>query len=401
MHRLTKEQARRIAVRAQLLDSPRPTDLLEVVRRLTLLQLDPTAAVAPSADLVAWSRLGSSYRPDDLKQALEDGRTLFEQNALIRPMDDVGLYLAGATDWPIYEKQRVWLRDNDAFRRDVLELLRRSGPLTSRDIPDTCRVPWASTGWTNNRNVTQMLEYLMMRGEVAIAGRVGRERVWDLPERVYPSDVVVPPVEAAERTKNERRLAALGIARAKTTKVPVEPWDVGEVGEPAVVEGVKGEWRIDPSLLEGGFEGRTALLSPFDRLVHDRGRTEELFDFEYTLEMYKPAPQRRWGYYALPILHGDRLIGRSTRRRTARPESSTCTRSTRTPGSRRRSHGRCGPSSTISPRSSGWTSRPDWWRAVPRSRPRPRPAAATPASRAGTSSTSRAGASRQAGAPSG
>ncbi len=311
MHRLTKEQARRIAVRAQLLDSPRPTDLLEVVRRLTLLQLDPTAAVAPSADLVAWSRLGSSYRPDDLKRALEDGpRTLFEQNALIRPMGDVGLYLAGATDWPTYEKQRVWLRDNDAFRRDILKLLRTSGPLTSRDIPDTCRVPWASTGWTNNRNVTQMLEYLMMRGEVAIAGRVGRERVWDLPERVYPSDVVVPPVEAAERTKNERRLAALGIARAKTTKVPVEPWDVGEVGEPAVVEGVKGEWRIDPSLLEGGFEGRTALLSPFDRLVHDRGRTEELFDFEYTLEMYKPAAQRRWGYYALPILHGDRLVGK-------------------------------------------------------------------------------------------
>ncbi|HSS72952.1 MAG TPA: crosslink repair DNA glycosylase YcaQ family protein [Gaiellaceae bacterium] len=310
MHRLTKEQARRIAVRAQLLDSPRPGDLLEVVRRLTLLQLDPTSAVAPSADLVAWSRLGSSYRPDDLRQALEADRTLFEQNALIRPMDDVGLYLAGATDWPTYEKQRVWLRDNNAFRRDILKLLRSSGPQTSRDIPDSCRVSWASTGWTNNRNVTQMLEYLMMRGEVAIAGRVGRERVWDLPERVYPSDVVVPPVEAAERTKNERRLAALGIARAKTTKVPVEPWDVGEVGEPAVVEGVKGEWRVDPSLLEGGFEGRTALLSPFDRLVHDRGRTEELFHFEYTLEMYKPAAQRRWGYYALPILHGDRLVGK-------------------------------------------------------------------------------------------
>src|SRR6476661_1995421 len=119
MHRLTKEQARRIAVRAQLLDAPRPTDLLTVVRRLTLLQIDPTAAIAPSADLVAWSRLGSAYRPQDLKRALEDERTLFEHNALIRPMSDAGLVLAGAAEWPSYDKQRTWLSDNDSFRRDI------------------------------------------------------------------------------------------------------------------------------------------------------------------------------------------------------------------------------------------------------------------------------------------
>ena len=311
MHRLTKAQARRIAVRAQLLDAPRPSDLLTVVRRLTLLQIDPTAAVAPSADLVAWSRLGPEYRPDHLKQALEQDRTLFEHNATVRPMSDLGLYLAGRKEWTSYERPRVWLRRNDRFRRDILKLLRRSGPLTSRDIPDTAVVPWASTGWTNNRNVTQMLEYMLLRGEVAISARVGRERVWDLAQRVYPTDVVVPPAEQAERVKNERRLAALGIARAKTTAMPVEPIDVGDAGEPAVVEGAKGEWRVDPALLDGDFEGRTALLSPFDRLVHDRSRAEELFDFEYTLEMYKPAAKRRWGYFALPILHGDRLVGKA------------------------------------------------------------------------------------------
>jgi uncharacterized protein YcaQ len=82
------------------------------------------------------------------------------------------------------------------------------------------------------------------------------------------------------------------------------------VGEPAVVEGVAGEWRVDPAVLDGPFRGRAALLSPFDRLVHDRRRAIELFDFDYQLEMYKPAAKRRWGYYALPILYGDRLVGK-------------------------------------------------------------------------------------------
>jgi uncharacterized protein YcaQ len=310
VHRLTKAQARAIAVRAQLLDARRPTGLLAVVEQLTLLQVDPTNAIAPSADLVAWSRLGSSYRPDELRLALEQERTLFELDALVRPMSDLGLHLAGAAAAPGYGRSRAWLRDNDRFRRDILKLLRSSGPLSSRQIPDTCAVPWASSGWTNNRNVTQMLEFLMTRGEVAIAGRAGRERLWDLAERVYPPGVEVPSVEEAERGKNERRLASLGIARPTARKMPMEPVHVGDAGEPAVVEGVKGEWRVDPAFLGAGFEGRTALLSPFDRLVHDRVRAQELFDFEYTLEMYKPAAKRRWGYYALPILHGDRLVGK-------------------------------------------------------------------------------------------
>jgi len=310
VHRLTKEQARRVAVRAQLLDAPRPVDLLEVVRRLTLLQIDPTSAIAPSADLVAWSRLGAAYRPVDLRRALEDDRTLFEHNALVRPAADLGLVLARAVEWPRHERPRVWLRENDRFRRDILALLARSGPLSSREIPDTCVVPWASTGWTNSRNVTQMLEFLMMSGEVAIAGRVGRERLWDVAERVYPADVVVPSADEARRAMDERRLSALGIARSKTTAMPIEPIDVGEAGEPAVVAGTKGEWRVDPASVRDDFEGRTALLSPFDRLVYDRARALELFEFDYTLEMYKPAAKRRWGYFALPVLHHDRLVGK-------------------------------------------------------------------------------------------
>jgi len=120
----------------------------------------------------------------------------------------------------------------------------------------------------------------------------------------------VPAVEEAVRRRDERRLVSLGIARRRTTAMPVERIDVGDSGEPAVVEGVKGEWRVDPAALTDDFEGRTALLSPFDRLIHDRVRAMELFDFEYTLEMYKPPAQRRWGYFALPILHEDRLVGK-------------------------------------------------------------------------------------------
>jgi uncharacterized protein YcaQ len=171
-------------------------------------------------------------------------------------------------------------------------------------------VPWSSSGWTGDRNVIQMLEFLALRGEVAIVGRRKRERVWDLAERAYPADLATVPSDEARRIRDERRLRSLGIARAKSRTVPMEPADVGAAGEPAVVDGVAGEWRVDPRLLAQPFDGRTALLSPFDRLIHNRTRALELFDFDYALEMYKPAAKRRWGYFALPILHGDRLVGK-------------------------------------------------------------------------------------------
>ena len=154
-----------------------------------------------------------------------------------------------------------------------------------------------------------MLDFLMQRGEVAVAGGTGRDRLWDLASRVYPDDPAVPS-EEARRLRDERRLSALGIARSRGPECPVEPLDVGEAGEPAVVEEVRGQWRVDPALLGQPFTGRAALLSPFDRLLHDRKRMNDVFEFDYALEMYKPAAKRRWGYYALPILYGDRLVGK-------------------------------------------------------------------------------------------
>ncbi len=315
VHHLSRIDARRIAVRAQLLTQQRPTDLLDTVRRLSLLQIDHTSAVAPSADLVLWSRLGSSYSAQDLRNAVDEQR-LLEFRGTLRPVEDLVLYRAEMADWPGVGELRdwqvhrgEWLRANDAFRRDVLDLLRREGPLRQREVPDTCAVPWASSGWNNNKNVVMMLDFLVLRGEVAVAGRDGRDRLWDLASRVYPDDRVIPSDEA-RLLRDERRLSALGIARSRGPECPVEPLDVDQAGEPATVEGTRGEWRVDPVHLGQRFAGRAALLSPFDRLLHDRKRMAQVFEFDYQLEMFKPAAGRRWGYYALPILYGDRLVGK-------------------------------------------------------------------------------------------
>jgi uncharacterized protein YcaQ len=314
VHQLTRTDARRIAVRAQLLTKPRPAGLLETVRRLSLVQLEQTSAVAPSADLVLWSRLGSAYSPQDLRDAVDEQR-LIELRGAVRPAEDLALYRAEMAQWPANEPhgwqdyRRDWVAVNNACRLDILDRLRADGPLAKRDLPDTCVKPWVSSGWNKNRNVTMMLDCLVQRGEVAATGGSGRERLWDLASRVYPDDPPVPP-DQARSLRDQRRLGALGIARSRGPECQVEPLDVGEAGEPAVVEGVRGQWRVDPAQLGQRFAGRAALLSPFDRLLHDRKRMTDLFEFDYQLEMFKPAAKRRWGYYALPVLYGDRLVGK-------------------------------------------------------------------------------------------
>ena len=247
VHRLEKDEARRIAVHAQLLDSPRPTDLVDIVDRLTVLQIDPTAAIAPSADLVLWSRLGATYDPAHLTKAIEHDRTLVETVAYIRSPRDLPAVIAEVRDAKMRAFAAGWIATNEPFRRDILALLEKEGPLLSRDIPDTSVEPWPSSGWTNNRNVTKMLESLALRGHVAISGRKGRQRYWDLPERVYPADLPTLDLDGAVRHRNERRLAALGIARSTGPQIPGEPPYVGEAGEEAVVEGMPGTWRVHPA----------------------------------------------------------------------------------------------------------------------------------------------------------
>ena len=290
----------------QLLDDERPRTVLETVKKLGFLQMDPTKAVARTEHLVLWSRMADAFQMDDLTEALYKKRTLFEHRAFIFPTSDYGLHRHRMIDWPRGDfawprRAREWLQTNEPFRQYVLSELRRRGPLRSRDFEDRAVAPWKSSGWTHGRNAGQMLEFLWARGEIAVSHRHGSERVWNLAERILPMDKPEVPFANAKRVLGKRRLRSMGILRR----------DEKSVGVPVEIKGLEGEWIASPELLDREFKGRTAILSPFDRLVYDRRRLLELFDFDYKLEIYVPVANRRWGYYVLPILRGDRFVARA------------------------------------------------------------------------------------------
>jgi uncharacterized protein YcaQ len=280
------EEARRIAVRAQLLDGS-ATDVLSTVRRLGFLQLDPISTVAPPQHLVLWSRLGAHDR-GELDRLLWDERKLVEWNAFVWPMEDLPLLRARMrrTDRPRDRWLVEYLREHAPFRRYVLRELERRGPLLSREIEDHAPSKREAHRWWGARKMGLMLGILNARGEVAVVGRRGKQRVWDLAERWYPETETVPWREAA-RVFADNEFRALGVRL-----------DHGRLfAHPDADDGP-----VPPK--------RLTLLSPFDRLVHDRNRAEALWGFYYRLEMYVPKAKREYGYYVLPILNGDRVIGR-------------------------------------------------------------------------------------------
>ena len=289
MRAVSHEEARRIAVHAQLLDGS-ATSVLDTIRHLGFLQLDPISTVAPPQQLVLWSRLGP-YDVAELDRLLWDEQKLFEYDAFLYPIEDLPLQRArmrrrrrGGTlerdEW-----LREFLRENARLRRSILRDLELKGPLLARDLQkdiarDEERHPWWGRG-----PMRLMLEVLAARGEIAVAGRVGTHRLWDLPRRVWPEAETLPWREA-ERLLLERRQRTLGVWREND------------------------QWLAHPDAVDAPVPDRVTFLSPFDRLIHDRNRAEALFDFYYRLEMYVPKAKREYGYYVLPILVGDRLVGR-------------------------------------------------------------------------------------------
>jgi uncharacterized protein YcaQ len=291
-------QARRIAIRAQALDGS-ATDLYELVCRLGFLQMDPVARIARPQHLVPYSRLGA-FDVAELDRLIWEERKLFEWDAFIWPIDDLPLVRARmrrerarANGWA-----REFLRTNARFRRALLGELERGGPLLSRDLRlDLANLlpQAAARRWWGTRQVPLMLELLQARGEIGVAGRVGNQRLWDIAERVYPACETIPWREAEQLIEAKRR-RSLGV------------W----------LE--RGQWHAHPEISDEPVPDRVVLLSPFDRLIHDRDRAEALFGFHYRLEMYTPKAKRRYGYYVLPILCGERIVGRIDVERDGSPD---------------------------------------------------------------------------------
>jgi uncharacterized protein YcaQ len=270
-------------------------------------------------------------------------RQLFESWAhcasIVRTAD-YPIFRLHMRDWLVGDKPwmrrfRKWMADNQGLKNYILDELNKNGPLTSRDFKDRSDRNWKSSGWTSGQNVTQMINGLWRLGQIMVSGRKGLTKYWDLTERCLPEWTPEEELGWSEAVRRSalRSLRALGVARPAhiaehfTRGRYPELQEVldrleaeGQVIQVRIQEDGQawtGNWYMhaeDISLLEnleaGDWQPRTSLLSPFDNLICDRARIEELFDFHFRIEIYVPEAKRQYGYYVMPILHGDTLIGR-------------------------------------------------------------------------------------------
>lgn len=314
--------------------APTKADILTAIRRMGVLQIDTIHVVARSPYFVLWSRLGD-YRPVWLDELLAEG-ALFEYWAhamCFLPIEDYPLIRRRMLDaveekaWPI-EWAVKWSRENPEIVERVRSHLRENGSVRSAEFENKNRPPG---GWWNWKDEKNALEALLFTGEVMIARRHNFQRVYDLRERVLPGwdGAAIPTSEEFQRTLTLRAVRALGVAlpewipdyfrqpkKGMQERLSALAAD-GLLGQ-VEMEGDKGSAYVHPdrlALLDEIATGSreptlTTLLSPFDPLVWDRQRARDLFDFDYRIECYTPAPKRLYGYFSLPILHRGALIGR-------------------------------------------------------------------------------------------
>ena len=347
---LTRREARELAVIASRLDRrPRPTRdprvqrarLHETIRALGCVQLDTISVISRSHETVLWSRLGQ-YDPQVLNALYADGGALTEywaHAAAIIPIETFPYYRGGMADYCAkYEAPGSWADQNQDLMNAVLQRFREEGELASRHFerPDDRRPDaWE---WYGGKPARQALQHLWSRGDLMIARREsGFQRVYDLTERLIPEPHVShqPTQEERVRFFTRAALGALGVTNAAWAADYFRTWARPHIrpaasqkelqrlateglAVPITVPGVKGPLWMDaaltPRLLdlrEGrGRPSLTTLLSPFDNLIWNRQRDEQLFDIDLRIEFYTPAPKRVYGYYSLPILHKGDVVGR-------------------------------------------------------------------------------------------
>jgi uncharacterized protein len=322
---VTTAAVRRLAVAAQGYASryrrAGETDVEETVRRLTCVQLDSISVVERSDRITIGSRAGD-YPRDAVSRLLAQGR-LFEywaHEACLLPIE-LWPHFRGAME----RGGRSWYgdvhREHPHLADEILAEIRERGPLGSRHFEGT-----GGGGMWNWKPAKAMLERLWNHGDLVVAGRQGFQRLYDLAERVIPRDVLDAPTPSEHETL--RTLAELAVrARGALTDAGVrEHWRLrgGVARLRPVLDELVAEGRLRrlpvsdggaPVLVPPDAEldhqpSAAVLLSPFDNLLWDRAFAARVLGFEHLIEVYKPRPQRRYGYYVLPLLRGERLVGR-------------------------------------------------------------------------------------------
>ena len=330
------ENARRLSIVKQCLAGPRPKGIMDVFRALGCIQIDPVSVVAPSHQLVLWSRMGP-FEVSEVDRLLFWDRNLFEywaHAASMVPTEDLPIFKGLMESWGTgnssWERRlRGWMTVDDELLDDLYRQVDEKGPTTvgNLELPAEKRVE----GVPDGRIISPNLNVLLAQGRIFVSGRRGRNKLWDTAERFIPELPFIKSLEWTELTRvsAQKSLRALGVATERhiashyiRDSYPCLKETLGELVSDEVihrvtVDGLTGEWYIhreDLPLLEkletGWWSPRTCLLSPFDNLIADRERARQLYDFDYAYEFYKPKAKRVYGTYVMPLLHGDTLAGR-------------------------------------------------------------------------------------------